>query len=108
MPSPFVMQGNPFDQLYGGDLGSMSTTPTYGTPNPNAYLQAAPQQQQQQQHTPEIPPSLSPNLRDSPFNEHPDPYITYYFEHLRKLQFVLAGREHTNTLWLVRPFAPHT
>lgn len=89
------MHGNPFDaalQGYGGELGSMPGTPSYGT---NAYLHAP-------QHTPEIPPSLSPSLRDSPFNEHPDPYISYYFEHVRKLQFVLAGSDHTNTLWLVR------
>ena len=28
-------------------------------------------------HTPELPPSITPGLRDSPFNEQPEPYIQY-------------------------------
>lgn len=40
-------------------------------------------------------------MRDSPFNEQPEPYIQYYFENVRKIQFVLAGKELTQTLGFV-------
>lgn len=54
-------------------------------------------------HTPEIAPSITPGgLRDSPFNEQPEPYIQYYFEHVRKIQFPLAGNDLTKTLGFVR------
>ncbi|EKM58499.1 uncharacterized protein PHACADRAFT_193620 [Phanerochaete carnosa HHB-10118-sp] len=85
MPSPFVAPNNAFNQAslsYSNDISSMSSTSSYPP-----FL-----------HTPEISPSITPGLRDSPFNEQSEPYIQYYFEHMRKLQFVLPGKELTQTL----------
>ena len=50
-----------------------------------------------------LPPSLSPAtaLRASPLNEPTEPLISYYFEHIRKLQFAFAGPELSQTLYLV-------
>ncbi|GJE94614.1 Zn(II)2Cys6 transcription factor [Phanerochaete sordida] len=85
IPSPFVMSHDPFNQAslpYSNDLSSMSSTSSYPP-----FL-----------HTPETSPSITPGLRDSPFNEQPEPYIQYYFEHMRHLQFSLAGKELAQTL----------
>lgn len=88
IPSPFVVPPNAFSQAslsYSNDISSMSSTSSYPP-----FL-----------HTPEISPSITPGLRDSPFNEQPEPYIQYYFEHMRKLQFCLAGKDLTQTLALI-------
>ena len=84
----FIMN-TPFGQSalsYGSDASSISSPSSY-----SAFL-----------NTPEIPASITPGLRDlSPFNEQTDAYVQYYFEHVRKLQFVLAGKDLTHTLSFV-------
>jgi hypothetical protein len=87
IPNPFVMN-NPFapPPLPYNDVSPMSSTSSYPP-----FL-----------HTPEVPVSIIPTPRDlSPFNEQTEPYIQYYFEHVRKLQFVLAGNDLTQTLSFV-------
>ena len=81
---------------YGGaDMGGMAGPSSYGGAAGAPFL-----------HTPELAPSITPGLRDSPFNEGPEPYIQYYFDHVRKVQFVMDGKELTQTLGFVSlPFS---
>lgn len=92
IPSSFVMTSHPFNQQslssY-NEMSSMSAAPSY-----SSFISTP-------EITPSIPPSITPGMRDSPFNEQPEPYIQYYFENVRKIQFVLAGKELTQTLGFV-------
>ncbi|EKM50807.1 uncharacterized protein PHACADRAFT_200737 [Phanerochaete carnosa HHB-10118-sp] len=69
--SPFVTPNNASNQAslpYSNDISSMSSMSSYPL-----FL-----------HTPEISPSITLGLCDSPFNEQSEPYIQYYFEHMCK------------------------